>query len=44
VDESFEHYLTHGLSPLLRLSGALTGDRGPAEEIVQDVLLRASTR
>jgi RNA polymerase sigma-70 factor (sigma-E family) len=44
VDESFEQYLAHGLTPLLRLAGALTGDRGLAEEIVQDVLVRASTR
>jgi RNA polymerase sigma-70 factor (sigma-E family) len=44
VDESFEQYLAHGLQPLLRLAGALTGDRGLAEEIVQEVMLRASTR
>ena len=44
MDESFEQYLAHGLSPLLRLAGALTGDRGLAEEIVQEVLLRAATR
>ena len=44
MDESFEQYLAHGLQPLLRLAGALTGDRGLAEEIVQEVMLRASTR
>jgi RNA polymerase sigma-70 factor (sigma-E family) len=44
MDETFEQYVARRGVALLRFAGALTGDRGTAEEIVQEVLLRASRR
>ena len=44
VDESFDQFLAEELPALLRLAGALTGDRALAEEIVQDTLLKATSR
>lgn len=39
---TFEDYVAGRLPSLLRLAGALAGDPGTAEEVVQEVLLRAS--
>jgi RNA polymerase sigma-70 factor (sigma-E family) len=40
----FEELLDEGLDPLLRFTRAMTGDRGLAEDIVQDVLLKLHQR
>ena len=36
----FEEFVASGLDPLLRFARALTGERGLAEDIVQEVVLR----
>jgi RNA polymerase sigma factor (sigma-70 family) len=43
-DMGFEELLDEGLDPLLRFTRALTGDRGLAEDIVRDVLLKLHQR
>jgi RNA polymerase sigma-70 factor (sigma-E family) len=42
VDESFELFVETRLAGLLRLASVLAGDRGTAEDVVQEVLFRAS--
>lgn len=42
--ETFEEFVGARLPALLRLAGVLAGDRGIAEDVVQEVLLRASRR
>ena len=44
MDTTFEQYVTERGPGLVRFAGALTGDPGTAEELVQEVLLRASRR
>lgn len=39
---TFDEYVAGRLPSLLRLAGALAGDAGTAEEVVQEVLLRAA--
>jgi DNA-directed RNA polymerase specialized sigma24 family protein len=41
---TFEEFVTARLPAVLRFAGVLTGDRGLAEDVVQDVLIRASNR
>jgi DNA-directed RNA polymerase specialized sigma24 family protein len=41
---TFEEFVTARLPAVLRFAGVLTGDRGLAEDVVQDVLIRASSR
>ena len=41
---TFEEFAAARLPPLLRFAGVLTGDRALAEDVVQEVLLRASKR
>lgn len=40
----FDEYVTDRLPGLLRLAGVLAGDRATGEDVVQEVLLRASKR
>lgn len=42
--ETFEQFAAARLPGLLRLAGVLAGDRGIAEDVVQEVLLRVSGR
>jgi RNA polymerase sigma-70 factor (sigma-E family) len=44
MHDSFEQYVATDGAALVRFAGALIGDRGTAEEVVQEVLLRASRR
>src|SRR5919198_5807405 len=44
MDESFERFVADEGPSLLRFAAALIGDRGTAEEVVQEVLFRASRR
>jgi RNA polymerase sigma-70 factor (sigma-E family) len=44
MDETFERWVVEHRASLLRFAAALTGDRGTAEDVVQEVLLRASNR
>jgi DNA-directed RNA polymerase specialized sigma24 family protein len=41
---TFEEFAAARLPAVLRFAGVLTGDRGLAEDVVQEVLLRASGR
>ena len=41
---TFEEFVTARLPAVLRFAGVLAGDRGLAEDVVQDVLIRASSR
>ena len=41
---TFEEFVTARLPAVLRFAGVLTGDRALAEDVVQDVLIRASNR
>jgi len=42
LDETFDLFVETRLPELLRLAGVLAGDRGTAEDVVQEVLFRAS--
>jgi RNA polymerase sigma-70 factor (sigma-E family) len=41
---TFEEFAAARLPAVLKLAGVLTGDRGLAEDVVQEVLIRASAR
>ena len=41
---TFEEFVTARLPAVLRFAGVLTGDRGLAEDVVQEVLIRAGSR
>ena len=41
---TFEEFAAARLPSVLRFAGVLTGDRGLAEDVVQEVLIRASAR
>ena len=41
---TFEEFATARLPSVLRFAGVLTGDRGLAEDVVQEVLIRANAR
>ena len=41
---TFEEYATERLNPLFRFAAVLTGDRGLAEDIVQEVLIKVHAR
>lgn len=41
---TFDEFVADRLPRLLRLAGVLAGDRGIAEDVVQEVLIRASKR
>jgi DNA-directed RNA polymerase specialized sigma24 family protein len=40
----FEEFAASRLPAVLRFAGVLTGDRGLAEDVVQEVLIRTSKR
>jgi RNA polymerase sigma-70 factor (sigma-E family) len=42
--QTFEEYAAERLPALLRMATALSGDRGVAEDVVQEVLIRAARR
>ena len=44
VTDTFDEFARRELPGLLRLAGVLAGDRGIAEDVVQEVLLRVSRR
>lgn len=44
VPDGFDHFVADRLDRLLRYATAMTCDRYPAQDIVQDVLLRARHR
>jgi RNA polymerase sigma-70 factor (sigma-E family) len=44
VTVTFDEYVADRLPGLLRLAGVLAGDRATGEDVVQEVLLRASKR
>ena len=41
---TFEEFAAARLPSVLRFAAVLTGDRGLAEDVVQEVLIRASAR
>ena len=44
MESSFDEFVSTRMPPVLRFAGVLTGDRQLAEDIVQDVLLKAHKR
>jgi RNA polymerase sigma-70 factor (sigma-E family) len=44
MKDTFDEFARRELPSLLRLAGVLAGDRGIAEDVVQEVLLRVSRR